>query len=230
MTEFTNSYILRCEKLDKIFKTGPKELQVLDQLDLDVQESEFVAITGESGSGKSTLLHLLGCLDQATSGEIHFRGEQLSSLTERSRDRMRSQSFGFVFQFHHLLPEFNAVENVAIPGMILGLPDDELWNRAHKLLQDLGLAERAEHKPSQLSGGEQQRVAVARAMINHPEILYMDEPTGNLDPSSSAELITLIRQQQKVKKLTIVMVTHNREIAAKADRQLELRDGKLHLS
>ncbi|MEW6234332.1 MAG: ABC transporter ATP-binding protein [Candidatus Omnitrophota bacterium] len=222
-----NGVILECRNLCKVYRTGDKSLEVLHNLDMQVRENEFLAVTGESGCGKSTLLHLLGCLDQPTSGEVYFQGRDAAKLSNGERDRLRNRSFGFVFQFHHLLPEFTALENAALPGMIFGIPDREVWQRARGLLADLRISERADHKPTQLSGGEQQRAAVARAMINQPAILLMDEPTGNLDPASSAELIGLIRQQQKEKNLTIVMVTHNREIAASADRHFELRQGHL---
>jgi len=222
-----NPILLECKELWKTYLTGGVGLEVLRGLDLQVRENEFIAITGESGCGKSTLLHLLGCLDEPTSGEIVFRATPISSLRERERDRLRNLSFGFVFQFHHLLPEFSALENAVLPGMMAGIPDHELWNRGETLLAELNLSGRSRHKPVKLSGGEQQRVAVARAMINRPAVLLMDEPTGNLDPAGSLELIALIRRQQQEKSLTIIMVTHNREIAAKTDRQYELRNGKL---
>lgn len=220
--------ILECRQLRKHYISGSETLVVLDQLDLNVPENEFLAITGESGSGKSTLLHLLGCLDHPSEGKIGFKGTSYSKLSNREQDRLRNREFGFVFQFHHLLPEFNAWENVALPGMMAGSSNGELWDRAKQILTDLGLQERLRHKPNQLSGGEQQRVAVARAMINNPSILFMDEPTGNLDPNTSEELIQLILKQKSERNLTIVMVTHNQEIAARADRHLVLTGKRLY--
>ena len=219
--------ILHCRRLHNVYHTGDEDLEVLRDLDLDVWENEFTAITGESGCGKSTLLHLLGCLDEPTEGEIVYRGEDLSKLGETSRDRIRTVEFGFVFQFHHLMPEFNALENVSIPAMIAGQPAYAVRERAETLLRELNLGGRLTHKPAKLSGGELQRVAVARSLMNKPSILFMDEPTGNLDPAHSAELIELIRSQQQTKRLTVVMVTHDREIARSTDRHLQLRDGKL---
>ncbi len=227
MNENHNGVLLECHQLCKSYQSGDKRLDVLLDLEMQVMAREFLAITGESGSGKSTLLHLVGGLDIPTRGVISFRGQDIASLTEKQRDRLRNRDFGFVFQFHHLLPEFTALENVALPGMIQRLAEYELWDRARQLLRDLRIEERQDHKPTQLSGGEQQRVAVARAMINNPSLLLMDEPTGNLDPSTSDDLIQLIRQQQREKNLTIVMVTHNREISSTADRQFELIHGRL---
>lgn len=228
MRDKTEAPILACATLQKIYQSGDQQLEVLRGLDLAVREGEFIAITGESGSGKSTLLHLLGALDEPTSGEVHFEGREINRLSERQRDQLRNRSFGFVFQFHYLLAEFNALENAALPGMMAGLPERDLWLRAEELLNDLHLGERLHHRPAKLSGGEQQRVAVARAMINRPRVLFMDEPTGNLDPASSDELISLALRQKEKLNHAIVMVTHNHEIAARADRRFDLRDGELH--
>ncbi len=227
MNDRYSNCLLRCENIRKVYLSGHESLEVLNNLRLEVYEKEFLAITGESGSGKSTLLHLLGCLDLPTEGEISYLDKSFTNLYSREQDRMRNLEFGFVFQFHHLLPEFNALENVALPGMMAGTATTEVWNRARQLLTDLGIADRAGHKPSQLSGGEQQRVAVARAMINRPNILFMDEPTGNLDPKTSDDLMNVIRVQQREKDLTIVMVTHNLDFAKKADRHLVLENKSL---
>lgn len=227
----TNNVLLQATDIKKVFHTGEEDLVVLHGLQLQVYEREFLAITGESGSGKSTLLHLLGCLDNPTEGRILYRvngrERDLSQMDSLDLDRIRNREFGFVFQFHHLLPEFNALENVMIPGMIAGQPAGELRGKSRTLLEELGLGHRLTHKPSRLSGGEQQRVAVARAMVNSPTILFMDEPTGNLDPASSEELVALIRQQQTIHRLTIVIVTHNQDIARSADRHFKLHGGKL---
>jgi lipoprotein-releasing system ATP-binding protein len=219
--------LLEAKDLKRVFHTGEEDLTVLHELQLQVMQSEFLAITGESGSGKSTLLHLLGCLDVPTSGSVHYMGRKLSSLDSSEQDHIRNREFGFVFQFHHLLPEFNAMENVYLPGMIARRPQNELQDQAKDILTELGMGHRLQHKPNQLSGGEQQRVAVARAMINSPKILFMDEPTGNLDPANSEELVAIIREQQKGKHLTVVIVTHDPDIAHNSDRCLKLRDGRV---
>ncbi len=221
------SVLLQAMQLRKVYHTGDVDLEVLKNLDLEVYEKEFLAISGESGSGKSTLLHLLGCLDEITEGTILFRGQDLTRAGNGETNRLRNREFGFVFQFHHLMPEFNALENVALPGLIARRPAKDVWKQAEAILRDLRLGHRLRHKPARLSGGEQQRVAVARAMINDPSILFMDEPTGNLDPATSEELIALIREQQLARGLTIVMVTHNLAIAGQANRHLQLRDGCL---
>ena len=227
MNSTGQSVLLQALQLRKVYQTGDVDLEVLKNLDLEVYEKEFLAISGESGSGKSTLLHLLGCLDEITEGTILFRGQDLTRAGNGETNRLRNREFGFVFQFHHLMPEFNALENVALPGLIARRPAKDVWKQAEAILRDLRLGHRLRHKPARLSGGEQQRVAVARAMINDPSILFMDEPTGNLDPATSEELIALIREQQLARGLTIVMVTHNLAIAGQANRHLQLRDGCL---
>ncbi|HOJ61661.1 MAG TPA: ABC transporter ATP-binding protein [bacterium] len=223
-----STVLLQAIDLRKVYRTGDVDLEVLKNLDLEVYEKEFLAISGESGSGKSTLLHLLGCLDAITAGKILFRGQDLTRLGNGETNRIRNREFGFVFQFHHLMPEFSALENVALPGLIARRPAKEIWKQAEEMLRELRLGHRLHHKPARLSGGEQQRVAVARAMINRPSILFLDEPTGNLDHATSDELIALIREQQTARGLTIVMVTHNQAIAGQADRHLLLHDGCLH--
>lgn len=223
----TNPVLLSCGDVTKVYRGGGETLTVLDGLRLEVRANAFTAITGESGCGKSTLLHILGCLDDPTSGSIRFGDTEYASLTQSQKDRLRNREFGFVFQFHHLLPEFTALENVIMPGLIAGRSHRELLDKGMELLGELNLKPRAGYKPPKLSGGEQQRVAVARAMINRPALLFMDEPTGNLDPVHSRELIELIRLQQQTKNLTIVMVTHNREIAAEADVHCVLSRGQL---
>lgn len=226
MTE-ANNVLLKCSQLRKTYRSGEGDLEVLHGLDLELQRSEFIAITGESGSGKSTLLHLLGCLDDPSEGTIELDGKPLRGVSETEKNRIRTQRFGFVFQFHHLLSEFTAQENVALPGLIAGLSRPEALSRAEALLQDLRMSERKHHRPSKLSGGEQQRVAVARAMINEPDLLLMDEPTGNLDANNSKELIELVKEQQGKRELAVILVTHDPVIAAYADRQLTLADGRL---
>ncbi len=203
------------------------QLEILRGVDLSVQPAEIVSIVGKSGAGKSTLLHILGTLDAADAGEIHLSGQAVRQLPPRALADFRNRHIGFVFQFHHLLPEFTALENVCIPGFIQKTPTSEVKKRAHELLDYLGLADRAEHKPGQLSGGEQQRVAVARALVNRPAIVFADEPTGNLDTANSRDMHLLIKQLSREFGQSFVIVTHNPELAAMSDRTLTMQDGLL---
>jgi len=203
------------------------DLKILKGVELTIQKGEIVSIVGKSGAGKSTLLHILGTLDQADTGELSIAGTEVRRLSARALSVFRNQHIGFVFQFHHLLPEFTALENVCIPGFIRRTPDEEVKTRAADLLNYLGLSERLQHKPNQLSGGEQQRVAVARALINQPDIIFADEPTGNLDSAASQDMHRLIRQLRDDYGQTFVIVTHNAELAEMSDRRLEMRDGVL---
>jgi lipoprotein-releasing system ATP-binding protein len=200
-------------------------LQVLKGVDIFVNKGEIVSIVGSSGAGKSTLLHILGSLDKANSGEIWINNERIDTLKEKELAKFRNQHIGFVFQFHHLLPEFTALENVCIPGWIAGTNKNELEARALKLLKILGLQDRASHKPSELSGGEQQRVAVARALINNPDIVFADEPTGNLDSKHAQELHELFLHLQKTMGQTFLIVTHNEALAKMSDRVVHMKDG-----
>ena len=200
-------------------------LQVLKGVDIMVNKGEIVSIVGSSGAGKSTLLHILGSLDKANSGEIWINNERIDTLKEKELAKFRNQHIGFVFQFHHLLPEFTALENVCIPGWIAGTNKNELEARALKLLKILGLQDRASHKPSELSGGEQQRVAVARALINNPDIVFADEPTGNLDSKHAQELHELFLHLQKTMGQTFLIVTHNEALAKMSDRVVHMKDG-----
>jgi len=200
-------------------------LQVLKGVDIFVKKGEIVSIVGSSGAGKSTLLHILGSLDKANSGEIWINNERIDTLKEKELAKFRNQHIGFVFQFHHLLPEFTALENVCIPGWIAGTPKNELEARALELLKILGLQDRASHKPSELSGGEQQRVAVARALINNPDIVFADEPTGNLDSKHAQELHELFLHLQKTMGQTFLIVTHNEALAKMSDRVVHMKDG-----
>ncbi|MBK9013289.1 MAG: ABC transporter ATP-binding protein [Saprospiraceae bacterium] len=203
------------------------DLRVLKGVDLEIRKGEIVSIVGKSGAGKSTLLHILGTLDRADQGEVVFDGVNVNSLTTNELAKFRNTRIGFVFQFHHLLPEFSAIENVCIPAFIKGTPEDEAEVRAKELLDYLGLSDRLTHKPTQLSGGEQQRVAVARALMNQPSVIFADEPTGNLDTASSQELHQLIFQLRKDFDQTFLIVTHNMELAAMSDRIVEMQDGLL---
>ena len=211
----------------KQIKKSYGKLQVLKGVDLSVQRGEVVSIVGKSGAGKSTLLHSLGTLDNADSGQILIADEEVSKLDAKRLADFRSRSLGFIFQFHHLLPEFTALENVCIPAYINRTPDAVAKKRALELLDYLGLSARTTHKPAQLSGGEQQRVAVARALMNQPAVIFADEPTGNLDSASSQELHQLIFNLRKDFQQTFIIVTHNEELAKMSDRRLEMKDGLL---
>jgi lipoprotein-releasing system ATP-binding protein len=201
------------------------DLSVLKGVDIFVNKGEIVSIVGSSGAGKSTLLHILGSLDKANSGEIWINNERIDTLNEKELAKFRNKHIGFVFQFHHLLPEFTALENVCIPGWIAGTPKNDLEARALELLKILGLQDRASHKPSELSGGEQQRVAVARALINNPDIVFADEPTGNLDSKHAQELHELFLHLQKTMGQTFLIVTHNEALAKMSDRVVHMKDG-----
>ena len=202
-------------------------VEVLKGVDIEIQKGEVVSIAGPSGSGKSTLLHILGTLDQADRGDVSIKGTRLSTLWGNRLSDFRNQHIGFVFQFHHLLPEFSALENVCIPGWLARRSRQEVRNRALDLLKILGVAHRSENKPNQLSGGEQQRVAVARALINQPDIIFADEPTGNLDSTHARELHQLFFDLRKEFSQTFLIVTHNEELAALSDRVLYMKDGRI---
>lgn len=202
-------------------------LHVLKGVDLKIDQGEIVSIIGKSGAGKSTLLHILGTLDQADEGELIINHEQIAQLNSKKLALFRNKNIGFVFQFHHLLPEFTALENVCIPAFIQKQSEQEAQKRAKELLDYLGLSERLEHKPTQLSGGEQQRVAVARSLMNQPSVVFADEPSGNLDTASSKELHQLLFNLRKDFNQTFIIVTHNTELAKMSDRCLEMEDGRL---
>lgn len=204
---------------------GP--LKVLKSIDLQVGKGEIVAIVGASGAGKSTLLHILGTLDNPDAGKVFIHDKDVFAQTSRNLAAFRNQSIGFVFQFHNLLPEFSALENVLIPGLIGGKDSGELRARAEKLLDMLGISSRKDHKPSELSGGEQQRTAVARALINSPDLILADEPSGNLDSKNAVELHNLFFQLRKDLNQTFIIVTHNPDLSMMADRRVELRDGMI---
>jgi lipoprotein-releasing system ATP-binding protein len=204
---------------------GP--LQVLKGVDLSVADGEIVSIVGSSGAGKSTLLHILGTLDQADGGSIAIADQRVEQLQGKSLARFRNFNIGFVFQFHHLLPEFSALENVSIPGWIAGKKNKDIEERAKTLLAMLGLQDRMQNKPGALSGGEQQRVAVARALINQPRIVFADEPTGNLDSANARELHNLFIRLRKEFSQTFLIVTHNEELAGMSDRVVHMKDGNI---
>ncbi|MBK7430456.1 MAG: ABC transporter ATP-binding protein [Bacteroidetes bacterium] len=200
-------------------------LQVLKGIDLEIKRGEIVSIVGASGAGKSTLLHILGTLDTADQGKLTIDGIEVSSLRDKKIAQFRNQKIGFVFQAHHLLPEFTALENVMMPALIGGMSKQDAAKKAKALLSQLGLAEREEHRPSELSGGEQQRVAVARALVNSPAVIFADEPSGNLDSASAKALHQLFFDLRKSMNQTFVIVTHNNELADMADRKLTIKDG-----
>lgn len=219
---------LRARGLCKSYVGGDgSALQVLDGVDLDVLPGETIAVIGQSGSGKSTLLHLLGGLDRPTAGEVWLGGQRLTDLADDALARLRTERIGFVFQFHHLLREFSALENVMMPQLIRGATPREAEARARELLAQVGLAGRVEHKPAQLSGGEQQRVAVARALANRPLVLLADEPSGNLDPHTSERLHDLLFEVSHEHASAMVLVTHNLALASRADRVLRVYEGRL---
>ncbi|MEO8583900.1 MAG: ABC transporter ATP-binding protein [Flavitalea sp.] len=203
------------------------QLWVLKGVELELRKGEIVSIVGPSGSGKSTLLHILGTLDRPGQGEILINGQKMNALNDKQLAAFRNKHIGFVFQFHHLLPEFTALENVCIPGWINGRNKKEVLERGKQLLTSLGLSERFDNKPDALSGGEQQRVAVARALINDPEIIFADEPTGNLDSANARELHQLFFSLREQFKQTFLIVTHNEELASMSDRVLHMKDGKM---
>jgi len=220
--------VLTCIDLCKSFTQGGQQLTVLDGLELAVKPGEKLAVIGVSGSGKTTLLNLLGGIDTPSRGRVLIDGRDIASLSGKEQDRVRNASLGFVYQFHHLLGEFSALENVAIPLLIARKPWRECTARAAELLRQVGLAERLQHRPAQLSGGERQRVAIARALVNRPACVLMDEPTGNLDRRTAESIHGLIHALNCEFGTSFVLVTHDTALAARMDRTLELRDGRLH--
>ncbi|MEA3475231.1 MAG: ABC transporter ATP-binding protein [Candidatus Cloacimonadota bacterium] len=223
--------IIKAEKICKSYFEGikEKELIVLDNLDFEMEKGKIVSITGISGSGKSTLLHILGTLDKPNKGKIYFNGNDIGKLSDRELARFRNRNIGFVFQFHHLLPELTSIENVAMPMLISGKSYIESLSAADLLLSKLDLSDRKDHYPNQLSGGEQQRIAVARALINNPELILADEPTGNLDKYHSEELIELLWELNKMFSISLLLVTHNEGLAERAEILYKLSDGRLKL-
>ena len=218
---------IRAEQLGKTYAEGKLRTPVFDGLDLGVRTGETVAIIGASGAGKSTLLHLLGGLDTPSAGEVYVAGQKMSDLSDAERGRLRNRALGFVYQFHHLLPEFTALENVMLPVLVGGAGVEEASQRASALLEQVGLAHRLGHKPGELSGGERQRAAVARALVNRPACVLGDEPTGNLDDRTAGGVFELMLALNREQKTSLVLVTHDRRLARQLDRVLELHEGKL---
>lgn len=222
-----NPEVLSCRQVSRRFQLGPQTVEVLHEIDFQVQPAELVSIVGSSGSGKTTLLNLLAGLDSPSDGEVSMAGHTLNSLNDRARAKLRNEHMGFVFQFHHLLPEFSALENVVLPQIIGGQYNRESDQRAAELLHRVGLGDRANHRPSELSGGERQRVAIARALINNPRVVLMDEPTGNLDDATSEQVHELILELNRQSDASFVIVTHNQEWARQMPRCLTLKRGHI---
>lgn len=218
---------LQCDSLSKSYFQGQRETAVLKGLDLSVEQGELVAVVGSSGCGKSTFLHLAGGLDQPSSGKVVIDGTDLSKLSDKERAVFRNQHIGFIYQFHHLMMEFSALENVAMPLLIRGLKPKIAQEKAIKMLEQVGLKHRVEHLPSELSGGERQRVAIARALVTEPTLILADEPTGNLDVDTAEQVFQLLKDLNKKVKTSFVIVTHDLALASKMDRQLKLDHGKL---
>ncbi|WP_120511126.1 lipoprotein-releasing ABC transporter ATP-binding protein LolD [Photobacterium salinisoli] len=219
--------LLVCQHLSKVYREAQLETQVLNDISLQIEAGELVAIVGSSGSGKSTLLHLLGALDAPTAGDVYFKGQKLNGMSANKQARVRNQDIGFVYQFHHLLSDFSAEENVAMPLMIGGVSAAAAKEQARQILDQVGLSHRYSHRPSELSGGERQRVAIARALVNKPALVLADEPTGNLDHKTALEIYDLMRKLNQESGTAFLVVTHDNELAGKLDRCLHMQDGQL---
>jgi lipoprotein-releasing system ATP-binding protein len=219
--------LVEIRDLTRSFETGDATVEVLKGLDLDIAEGDRIAIVGQSGVGKSTLLHILGTLDHPNSGSVRFRGEDVFSRSREALAALRGHFLGFVFQFHHLLPEFSAIENVMMPGLIQGISPEEMRSRGEQMLVDVGLAHRVEHAVGKLSGGERQRVAVARALVLGPPLVLADEPTGNLDPATGDQVAELLFEMNRTRGTTLVVVTHSKRMADQLGRVMVLKEGRL---
>ena len=223
----SEQHVLECRSVVRRFREGSSTLEVLSGVDLVIEKGERLAIVGASGSGKTTLLQIMGGLDDPTSGEVIVSGQSLANTSERKKGELRNQYIGFVYQFHHLLADFTALENVAMPLMIGGAKVADAKQAAKALLDKVGLSHRMQHRPSELSGGERQRVAIARALVNKPDLVLADEPTGNLDHNTALSIYDLMRELNKESNIAFLVVTHDKELAAKMDRQMHMQDGLL---
>ncbi|NBC02925.1 MAG: ATP-binding cassette domain-containing protein [Bacteroidetes bacterium] len=226
----SEDFVLQCSDIHKEFpsESGNGVLRILQGVDLQVKKAEIISIVGSSGSGKSTLLHILGGLDHPTSGDVFWEGKSIYRYNKDQLAELRNKQVGFVFQFHHLLPEFTAMENVMMPALIQDVPLPKAENRAKELLDRFGMSGRLNHRPSQLSGGEQQRVSMARALTNNPSIILADEPTGNLDEKNTESILSLLFQLRDMEKVSIVLITHEKEIASRCDIVYSLQNGTLN--
>ncbi|MGQ8820450.1 ABC transporter ATP-binding protein [Bibersteinia trehalosi Y31] len=219
--------LLRCENISKFYQEGENQVQILKNVNFSMKNGELVAIVGSSGSGKSTLLHTLGGLDQASTGEVFIKGQSLQRLSNNALAKLRNEHLGFVYQFHHLMADFSALENVMMPMLIGKQNKNEAKDRAEDMLRSVGLSHRITHRPSALSGGERQRVAIARALVNNPALVLADEPTGNLDQKTTESIFDLIKQLNAEQGIAFLLVTHDLNLAAKLNRTLTMRDGVL---
>ncbi|TMO67782.1 lipoprotein-releasing ABC transporter ATP-binding protein LolD [Pseudoalteromonas aurantia] len=222
-----SNLVIECKQLGKSYQDGKNQVEVLKGVNLSVTQGEMLAIVGSSGSGKSTLLHILGTLDKASSGSVKIKGEEVAALSRNNQAEFRNQYLGFIYQFHHLLMEFTALENVAMPLLIKGVNKQQAKVTATDMLDKVGLAHRADHKPSELSGGERQRVAIARALVTKPALVLADEPTGNLDKHNAMKIYELLSRLNKELQTSFVVVTHDLDLAAKLGRSVQLDDGVL---
>ena len=225
--DFTTSPVIEISQLSQYFQQGQTRLEILKDVSLKITAGEMVGLVGPSGSGKSTLLHLAGLLERPSGGKIIYMGQDCELMTDHQRTKLRLHEIGFIYQFHHLLPEFSAIENIIMPQLIAGLTRIEAANRANQLLNMVGLSERGDHKASQLSGGEKQRVAIVRSIANVPRLVLADEPTGNLDPLTSAQVFEQLRSVIKGRKLSALIATHNPQLAEKLDRIFKIEGGSL---
>lgn len=222
-----NEMIVSCSDLSKSYHDGNMNIDVLKGIHFTINPGDRIAIVGPSGSGKSTLLHLLGGLDKPTKGQVYQQGIDWQTLSEKQRCKLRNKHLGFIYQFHHLLPEFSALENVALPLLLAGSSVEEATHQANEILDQVGLAARTQHKPSQLSGGERQRVAIARALVHRPQCVFADEPTGNLDQATALKVFDLMLNLNKKFNTALVIVTHDRQLADRMDKVLSLHEGNL---